>query len=77
VLAGVSTDWYVRLEKGHITGVSDEVLDAVARRRHQLARARHHHHGANEPVRFLRQAVFPTAKSTTTITTISSVLVPF
>lgn len=31
VLAGVSTDWYVRLEKGHIGGVSDDVLDAVAR----------------------------------------------
>lgn len=31
VLAGVSTDWYVRLEKGHISGVSHEVLDAVAR----------------------------------------------
>jgi transcriptional regulator with XRE-family HTH domain len=31
VLAGVSTDWYVRLEKGHIGGVSAEVLDAVAR----------------------------------------------
>ena len=31
VLAGVSTDWYVRLEKGHIDGVSDDVLDAVAR----------------------------------------------
>jgi transcriptional regulator with XRE-family HTH domain len=31
VLAGVSTDWYNRLEKGHISGVSDEVLDAVAR----------------------------------------------
>ncbi len=31
VLAGVSADWYVRLEKGHINGVSDEVLDAVAR----------------------------------------------
>ena len=30
VLAGVSTDWYTRLEKGHISGVSDEVLDAVA-----------------------------------------------
>jgi transcriptional regulator with XRE-family HTH domain len=30
VLAGVSTDWYVRLEKGHIGGVSDDVLDAVA-----------------------------------------------
>ncbi len=31
VLAGVSTDWYTRLEKGHISGVSDDVLDAVAR----------------------------------------------
>jgi transcriptional regulator with XRE-family HTH domain len=31
VLAGVSTEWYVRLEKGHIGGVSDEVLGAVAR----------------------------------------------
>ncbi|GAA2760776.1 helix-turn-helix domain-containing protein [Actinopolymorpha rutila] len=31
VLAGVSTEWYTRLEKGHISGVSEEVLDAVAR----------------------------------------------
>ncbi|MEU2349538.1 helix-turn-helix transcriptional regulator [Modestobacter sp. NPDC049651] len=31
VLAGVSTDWYTRLEKGHIAGVSEEVLEAVAR----------------------------------------------
>jgi transcriptional regulator with XRE-family HTH domain len=31
VLAGVSTDWYIRLEKGHINGVSTDVLDAVAR----------------------------------------------
>jgi transcriptional regulator with XRE-family HTH domain len=30
-LAGVSTDWYVRLEKGHIDSVSDYVLAAVAR----------------------------------------------
>ena len=30
VLAGVSTDWYTRLEKGHIKGVSDDVLSAVA-----------------------------------------------
>jgi transcriptional regulator with XRE-family HTH domain len=30
VLAGVSTEWYTRLEKGHISGVSEEVLDAVA-----------------------------------------------
>jgi hypothetical protein len=27
----VSTHWYVRLEKGQIAGVSDDVLDAVAR----------------------------------------------
>jgi transcriptional regulator with XRE-family HTH domain len=31
VLAGVSTEWYTRLEKGHITGVSEDVLQAVAR----------------------------------------------
>ncbi|MEU2247788.1 helix-turn-helix transcriptional regulator [Streptomyces sp. NPDC019224] len=31
VLAGVSTEWYTRLEKGHIGGVSQDVLDAVAR----------------------------------------------
>jgi DNA-binding IclR family transcriptional regulator len=31
VLAGVSTEWYARLEKGHISEVSEEVLDAVAR----------------------------------------------
>jgi transcriptional regulator with XRE-family HTH domain len=31
MLAGVSVDWYTRLEKGHISGVSREVLDAVAR----------------------------------------------
>jgi transcriptional regulator with XRE-family HTH domain len=31
VLAGVSTDWYIRLERGHIADVSDDVLYAVAR----------------------------------------------
>jgi transcriptional regulator with XRE-family HTH domain len=31
VIAGVSTDWYARLEKGHISGVSEDVLEAVAR----------------------------------------------
>src|SRR4051812_49879697 len=31
VLAGVSTDWYTRLEKGHIAGVSEDVLEAVTR----------------------------------------------
>ncbi|RNG37286.1 helix-turn-helix transcriptional regulator [Streptomyces botrytidirepellens] len=31
LLAGVSIDYYVRLERGHIAGASEEVLDAVAR----------------------------------------------
>ncbi|WP_406195588.1 helix-turn-helix transcriptional regulator [Streptomyces europaeiscabiei] len=31
VLSGVSTEWYTRLERGHVSGVSDDVLDAVAR----------------------------------------------
>ena len=31
MLADVSTEWYTPLEKGHITGVSDDVLEAVAR----------------------------------------------
>ncbi|MFJ8821116.1 helix-turn-helix domain-containing protein [Streptomyces sp. NPDC102467] len=30
LLAGVSIDYYVRLERGHLAGASDEVLDAVA-----------------------------------------------
>ncbi|GAA1329931.1 helix-turn-helix transcriptional regulator [Streptomyces sanglieri] len=30
MLAGVSTEWYTRLEKGHISGVSEDVLAAVA-----------------------------------------------
>jgi transcriptional regulator with XRE-family HTH domain len=30
VLAGVSPEWYSRLKKGHIGGVSEEVLAAVA-----------------------------------------------
>ncbi|MCP2357135.1 transcriptional regulator with XRE-family HTH domain [Nonomuraea thailandensis] len=66
VLAGVSIDWYVRLEKGHISGVSDDVLEAVARalqldeaeRQHLFALAR-----AAKPLRSprrrTRQAVRP------------------
>jgi transcriptional regulator with XRE-family HTH domain len=30
MLAGVSTDYYARLERGNLTGVSDSVLEAVA-----------------------------------------------
>ena len=31
MLAGVSTDYYAQLERGNLTGVSDSVLDAIAR----------------------------------------------
>jgi transcriptional regulator with XRE-family HTH domain len=31
MLAGVSTDWYIRLERGHIAEVSEDVLASVAR----------------------------------------------
>jgi transcriptional regulator with XRE-family HTH domain len=31
VLSGVSIEWYTRLEKGHISGVSEDVLGSVAR----------------------------------------------
>jgi transcriptional regulator with XRE-family HTH domain len=69
VLAGVSTEWYVRLEKGHISGVSDEVLGAVARalqldeaeRLHlfDLARAAR---PSRPPRRRARQAVRPSVR---------------
>ena len=31
VLAGVSTDYYARLERGNLAGASDSVLQAIAR----------------------------------------------
>ena len=31
MLAGVSVDYYTRLERGNIRGASDSVLDAIAR----------------------------------------------
>jgi transcriptional regulator with XRE-family HTH domain len=31
LLAGVSVDYYVRLERGNLHGVSEQVLDALAR----------------------------------------------
>jgi transcriptional regulator with XRE-family HTH domain len=58
-LAGVSTDYYTRLEKGNLRGVSDGVLDAIARalqlddaeRAHLLDLARAARAGAREPRR--------------------------
>ncbi|TMR90471.1 helix-turn-helix transcriptional regulator, partial [Nonomuraea basaltis] len=64
VLAGVSTEWYTRLEKGHITGISDDVLHAVARALHlddaerahlfDLARAAGTGHRTRRPARGVR-----------------------
>src|SRR2546421_498197 len=31
LLAGVSVDYYTKLERGHLSGASDDVLDALAR----------------------------------------------
>jgi len=42
MLAGVSTDYYARLERGNLTGVSDAVLEAIARALH-LDEAEHAH----------------------------------
>ena len=41
-LAGVSVDYYTRLERGNLSGASDSVLDAIARAL-QLDRAEHDH----------------------------------
>ena len=41
-LAGVSVDYYTRLERGNLNGVSDSVLDAIARAL-ELDRAEHDH----------------------------------
>ena len=41
-LAGLSVDYYTRIERGNLTGVSDSVLDAIARALH-LDRAERDH----------------------------------
>jgi transcriptional regulator with XRE-family HTH domain len=60
VLAGVSTDYYAQLERGNLTGVSDSVLDAIARALH-LDEAEHAHlhnlaHAANTTSHTRRRA---------------------
>jgi transcriptional regulator with XRE-family HTH domain len=44
MLAGVSTDYYARLERGNLTGVSDSVLEAIARALHLNEAERAHLH---------------------------------
>lgn len=68
LLAGVSVEYYVRLERGNLSGVSESVLDAVAgalqldeaehAHLHDLARASDHSRaGARQPGRAVRPPV--------------------
>jgi transcriptional regulator with XRE-family HTH domain len=67
MLAGVSVDYYIRLERGNARGVSDSVLDNLARalrlddaeRAHLYDLARTAGHGPRAPRRPARQQVRP------------------
>ncbi|QHC65645.1 helix-turn-helix domain-containing protein [Rathayibacter sp. VKM Ac-2759] len=66
-LAGVSVDYYTRLERGNLAGVSDSVLDAIARAL-ALDRAEHDHlhdvaRTANEAGSARRRAKPPIAEA--------------
>lgn len=68
-LAGVSVDYYARLERGNLTGVSDDVLDALATvlrldeaettYLHDLARAAQHTARNRRPARAREATVRP------------------
>jgi transcriptional regulator with XRE-family HTH domain len=50
MLAGVSVDYYTRLEKGNLAGVSERVLDAVARTLHlDDVECAHLHRASSQP----------------------------
>ena len=67
LLAGVSVDYYTRLERGNAGGVSDSVLDAVARalrldeaeRSHLFDLARAAHRSTAAPRRMTKQRIRP------------------
>ena len=59
LLAGISVEYYVRLERGNATGISDSVLDGISRAL-QLNQAEHAHlhalvHAANQGARIPRR----------------------
>ncbi|GAA3453683.1 helix-turn-helix domain-containing protein [Dactylosporangium matsuzakiense] len=58
-LAGVSVDYYVRLEQGRAANVSAAVLDAVARALHLDADERAHLRRLTRPVRGVRRPASP------------------
>lgn len=67
LLAGVSPDYYTRLERGNLSGVSDSVLEAISRalqfdeaeraHLHDLARADTNPRTRRRPTRQIRPAV--------------------
>ncbi|MFI6656385.1 helix-turn-helix transcriptional regulator [Streptomyces sp. NPDC050523] len=60
LLAGVSIDYYVRLERGHLAGASEDVLDALARALQLDDAERAHLHGlARAAERPARRATRP------------------
>lgn len=64
LLAGVSIDYYIRLERGHLAGASEEVLDAVSNALHLDDAERAHLHdlaraAAKRPVRRGKRARGP------------------
>ncbi|MER7678209.1 helix-turn-helix transcriptional regulator [Streptomyces sp. NPDC096934] len=73
MLAGVSIDYYVRLERGHLAGASEEVLDGLSRalqlddaeraHLHDLAAAQRH----RPPRRAARKARTPVSASLTRV----------
>lgn len=59
MLAGLSVDYYTRIEKGNLTGVSDTVLEAIARALHLDDAEREHlfdlSHAANRSSQAIRR----------------------
>ena len=60
LLAGMSTEYYVRLERGNATGVSEAVLNGISRAL-QLDEAEHAHLYAPGPRREPRAPTLPAA----------------
>src|SRR5689334_3215654 len=58
-MAGVSVDYYVRLEQGRGINVSDAVLDAVANALHLAEDERAHLHNLARPARSPRRSTPP------------------
>jgi transcriptional regulator with XRE-family HTH domain len=66
-LAAVSTDYYAKMERGNVAGVSPEVLDAVAQAlRLDEAETEHLHHLARSAGPAIRRFAYTTAAGSLT-----------